>query len=91
MKTENTFKVGDIAVVMGKEYLQEHRMQTPTIVNGMYKYAGKTVRISGFYENYVYLEELDGTSIICMWNQDWLCPAYEDDAVSPEVFDDLFV
>lgn len=90
MKTENTFKVGDIAVVMDKEYLREHSRQTPTIANGMYKYAGKTVGISGFYENFVYLEELDGTSISCMWNQDWLYPVYEGDAVSPEVFDDLF-
>lgn len=95
MERKNTFKVGDLAVVMNKEYLQEHRMQTPTIVPGMYRYAGKTVRIAGFYTaanaDFVYLEDLNGERISCMWNQEWLCPVYEGDAVSSEVFDDLFV
>jgi len=94
MERKNTFKVGDLAVVMDKEYLKAHSRQTPTIVGGMYKYAGKTVRIAGFYtasnEDFAYLEDLNGERICCMWNQDWLCPVYEDDVVSSEVFDDLF-
>lgn len=94
MERKNTFKVGDLAVVMDKEYLRAHSMQTPTIVNAMYKYAGKTVRIAGFYTaanaDFAYLEDLNGERISCMWNQDWLCPVYKDDAVSHEVFDDLF-